>query len=128
MSTATDVALASGSGLGWAARNRGITANSKRLSGIEAPLSLVFPDIHTRKPATVGETIFALAHIIPTGWPGWLELPGKDRSVLKSPTSARDCTSEGDLLAALLKPWYVTCAAELKMQLPALAMVLAAAC
>lgn len=120
-------ASASGSGLGWAARNRGITANGKRLSGIEGPLSLAFPDIHTRKPAALGEAIFAPVHVMPAGWLGWLELPGKDRSVWKSPAVARDCPSPGERPAARLKPWYVTCATELRMQLPALAVVLAAA-
>lgn len=94
--TVTDVASASGSGLGWAARNGGVTAGSKPLAGIEAPLSLAFPDVHTHKPATLGETAFAPAHVIPTGWLGWLELPGKDRSVSNSPTSARDRTSRGE--------------------------------
>lgn len=74
----------------------GVTAGSKPLAGIEAPLSLAFPDVHTHKPATLGETAFAPAHVIPTGWLGWLELPGKDRSVSKSPTSARDRTSRGE--------------------------------
>lgn len=127
MPTVTDVASASGLGLGWAARNRGVTHNSKCLLGIEAPLSLTLADVHTRKPATLGETIFGLACVIPTGWLGCPELPGKDRSRLKSPTSARDCTSHGELPAALLKPWCIICATELKMQLPASAVVLAAA-
>jgi len=56
------------------------------------------PDFPTRKPATWGETIFALAPAIPAGWLG---LPGKDRSLLKSPTPARDGTSRGERLAAL---------------------------
>lgn len=66
-------------------------------------LSQALTHIHTCKTATVGETVFVLARVITTGWLGWLEPPGKDRSVLKSPASAGDCISQGELPAALVK-------------------------